>query len=142
MYHDTLDEDATAMSGGYDLTAARTDWADRVAIGTSIACLLHCVGLPLLVAALPALSVVAVPESFHLWVLAVAIPLALIALWHGRAHHGRRWPLVVGVAGLSLLAAGALAFDHEGEVPATVAGSLILAMAHIANWRLRQGQPG
>lgn len=130
------------MSGGFDLTAGRTDWADRVAIGTSIACLLHCVGLPLLVAALPALSVVVVPESFHLWVLAVAIPLALVALWHGRARHGRRWPLVVGVAGLTLLAAGALAFDHESEVPATVAGSLVLAMAHIANWRLRQGQPG
>jgi hypothetical protein len=140
MYHVQAYERTTAMSGGYDLTVARTDWADRVAIGTSIACLLHCVGLPLIVAALPALSVV-VPESFHLWVLAVAIPLALVALWQGRARHRRRWPLIVGVAGLTLLAAGALAFDHDSEVPATVAGSLVLALAHISNWRLRQGQP-
>ena len=122
------------------MTAAtrRADWAERLAIGASAACLVHCLALPLALAALPALSsVLSLPESFHVWVLAIAIPTALLALLHGRARHGRGWPLVAGLSGLTLLAIGALVLEGGSETLATVLGSLTLALAHIANWRMR-----
>lgn len=121
---------------------ARVDWAERLAIGASVACLLHCVGLPIFLASLPALSsVLSFPESVHIWVLALAAPTAFAALLVGLARHGRTLPLIAGLTGLALLAAGALLFDDRGEVPATVIGSLLLVGAHVTNRRLRHADP-
>lgn len=124
---------------GHGRTEA-VDWLDRAALAGSFACMVHCLALPLLIAALPALSsVLAVPESFHLWVLGFAAPAAVIALLQGRARHGASCPLWIGLAGLAMLAAGALALpEGPPETAVTVAGSLCLAGAHIANWRLRR----
>lgn len=122
-------------------TEGSVDWLDRLAAGASFACLVHCVGLPLIVAALPALaSFLSLPESLHLWVLAFAIPTASVALASGVASHADRRPLIFGLAGIATLtAAASLPEGMAMETPATVLGSLILAIAHIWNWRLRHG---
>ena len=121
------------------LSEKQSDWLERAALGASVACLVHCLALPLLLAALPVLSTVLdVPESIHVWILAFAIPTSAIAFVTGRAHHGAIYPLVLGVGGLFLLAIGALVFGTSAaETPVTVCGSLMLAGAHLANWRLR-----
>ena len=118
---------------------SREDWFEWAAMSASLLCLIHCLALPLLIAALPALSrILAIPESFHVWVLAFAVPASGAALVSGRARHGEIWPLVAGAAGLALLAIGAFLFGQTpGETPVTVTGSLVLAAAHIGNWRLR-----
>lgn len=115
------------------------DWVERAAVGASALCLIHCAGLPLLLAALPALSsLIAVPESFHVWVLAFAVPTSALALFTGRRHHRRVYPLMIGAVGLMLLAFGALLLlGGRWETPVTIMGSLCLAFAHVANWRLR-----
>lgn len=117
----------------------RTDWIERVAVTASFACLVHCLGLPILFAALPALSrAFSLPESFHLWMILIALPASGAALLTGRARHLARRPLILGLAGLALLLTGALPFgETDLETPITVAGSLTLAWAHLANWRLR-----
>jgi hypothetical protein len=117
------------------------DWVERSAVGASLACLLHCLALPLVLAALPILSgVLAIPETFHSWVLAFAVPASGLALAMGRVRHGTVYPLVLGAVGLLLLAVGALMFGGTAlETPVTVVGSLALAGAHVANWRLRHG---
>ena len=133
------------MSHGQNLLDARaTDWLERVAVGASAACLVHCIGLPLLLAALPALAtIVAVPESFHVWVLAFAVPASGIALLLGYRSHRARLPLLVGCAGLALLALGALVLlGGTFETPVTVGGSLTLAMSHVMNWRRRHDRHG
>ncbi len=115
------------------------DWYDRAALGASLLCLVHCLALPLLLAALPTLAeVIAIPESFHSWLLLFAIPASGAALMSGRARHGALWPICAGAFGLLFLTLGALVFGHtSGETAFTVAGSLALATAHIGNWRLR-----
>ena len=114
------------------------DGADRLALVASLACLLHCLALPLLFAALPALAhAFALPETFHLWMVAIAIPTSSFALLVGaRGHLGT--PVLVGVLGLTLLAIGAtIAGETSYEVPVTVAGALTLSAAHVLNWRRR-----
>ena len=120
-------------------TTRRHDWLDRAALGASFACLLQCLALPVLFSLLPALAqVMSIPESFHLWVLAFALPTSGYALISGRVRHGARWQLAAGALGLALLAIGVLWFGETArETPVTVAGSLTLAAAHIGNWRLR-----
>jgi hypothetical protein len=121
--------------------ASAMDWLDRTAIGASFLCLLHCAGIPLLLAALPALSrVVTLPESFHLWVLGFAIPSSAIALLGARRAHGSNTLLVFGGFGLGLMISAATIFARTpAEAALTVAGGLCLAAAHLLNLRSRHG---
>lgn len=119
----------------------RSTLLDSAAIGASLLCLIHCIGLPILFALLPALASIGLPSSewLHLLLLLTAIPVSALALVGGWRAHGRVVPMLLGALGLAGLAAG-LAFDSVpgAETALTVAGSLALAMAHIGNWqRLR-----
>lgn len=116
-------------------------WFDGFAVGASALCLIHCLALPLLIAALPAIASRFDPgEAFHLGVLLFAIPTSAFALIEGWRRHRGAAPLFVGSAGLALLALG-LAFENwvAVETGVTVAGSMLLAGAHIVNWRRRAG---
>lgn len=119
------------------VSRAPTAWMDGLALCASSLCTLHCLGLPLLFALLPAFASRIDPgESFHLVMLALAVPTSLFALVQGRRRHGGWAPLLIGIAGLTLMSVGALiAEDALAETLWTVAGSLMLAGAHILNWR-------
>lgn len=125
-------------------SSALVDAADRLALVVSGACVLHCLGLPLLFATLPMLSrLAAVPESLHLWLVAVAVPLSGYALLVGRRGHSDDRPVLIGAIGLVLLAAGAVPFAKtRHETVVTVAGGVLVAVAHIGNWRRRHGSVG
>lgn len=120
-----------------------TQAADASAIGLSMLCLAHCLLLPVLAALLPVFGAWAHAEWVHIVFVAIAAPLAGFALW--RAHRARPlpWPLVTLAAlGLAGLLAGAVGWpSHEAETPVTVAGSLLLASAHVWNWRRRPHAP-
>ena len=121
------------------MRARLVSWFDGLAVGASVLCLIHCLALPILIAALPALAArLDLGEGFHLAVLAFALPVSAVALGEGWRRHRGLTPLFVGAAGLVLLAAG-LAFEDwvAVETGVTVAGSLLLAGAHVANWRGR-----
>lgn len=119
--------------------AGPVDWIERGAVGASFLCLVHCLALPFLLAALPALATaLPVSERFHIWIIAFAVPTSAVALWTGWFEHGAVFPVLVGGVGLGLLAIGAFVFGETfWEIPVTVCGSLILAAAHLRNWRLR-----
>lgn len=121
---------------------ARTDWIERVAFGAALLCLVHCLALPIAIAALPALSrILALPENLHAWLLVLAVPASTLALLGGGFKRERRAVLLFGFAGIVMLAAGALIFGATAaETPVTVAGSLVLASAHLSNWRLRHAR--
>jgi hypothetical protein len=121
----------------------KSDMIEALAIGATAACLVHCLVLPLLVAAVPLLaSVLPIPAHFHLIALLLAIPATAGALFAGYRRHRLATPLVTGTAGLTLLALAALTWDATPlEVPVTVIGSLLIAAAHLANWRYRRDAP-
>lgn len=110
---------------------------DRSAIGLSGLCLIHCLAFPVLIATLPALASI-LPRQWwvHPAILATALPLAGLAFYRGWHRH-RDWrPVLFGVAGLSLLTVGVLAGENLLETLRTVAGGVVLATAHVLNWRL------
>ncbi|KQM18532.1 hypothetical protein ASE73_06700 [Sphingomonas sp. Leaf24] len=116
----------------------RSTFLDSAAIGASLLCLIHCIGLPILFALLPALATIGLPSSewLHLALLLTAIPISGLALVGGWRAHGAVVPLLLGGVGLAGLAAGLVFGSMPGaETALTVAGSLALAMAHIGNWR-------
>jgi hypothetical protein len=114
---------------------------DSLAIGASMLCLVHCLLLPLVILLLPMLAhILDVPEEFHLAVFLLAVPTSLLALRAGWRQHGCRAVWLPALSGLTLLAAGLFVAPTEAaEVAVTVAGSLLLALGHLLNWRRSAG---
>lgn len=128
---------------------ARARAADMVGVGLSFACLVHCLALPMLLIAAPAVGAwLPLSDRFHALILLLAVPAAAIALADGWRRHRHSGPVAAAFAGLLLLAAGLAA--HEGWIAdldpetgdrlLTSLGALSLASAHIANGRLRHGR--
>lgn len=104
----------------------------------SLGCLIHCLALPVLIALLPATaSWLDIPESFHFWALLTALPISLYMLIASRRRHGRHLPILMGSGGLMLMAWALLIPDPAMETAASSSGAVLLAGAHIINWRLR-----
>ncbi|MCC8537390.1 MerC domain-containing protein [Xanthomonas codiaei] len=119
---------------------APTSFFDSSAIALSSLCLLHCLALPLLAAALPLLGAWNQAEWVHVIFATVAVPLSGYALWSTHRRHALPtavWALAgCGLTGLVLGASG-LAGERL-ETPITVTASLLLASAHVLNLRLRR----
>jgi len=118
----------------------KDDLIEGIAVGATIACLVHCLALPLLFALIPVIStVLPIPEHFHVIALGLAIPATGGALFAGYRRHRIAGPLVAGTAGLVLLTLGATHWEATpSETPVTVLGSLCIAAAHLVNWRYRR----
>jgi hypothetical protein len=119
------------------ITTGRQRWLDGLAVTASILCLIHCLLLPALLIALPVLAaMLVVPESVHAIAFVLAVPISLLAILSARGRHARRWPFRIAGVGLVLLGVGAFAVSNEMiERIVTSAGAVLLALAHIGNWR-------
>ena len=112
-----------------------SSFLDKSAMTLSGLCLVHCLAGAL------ALTVFAVSSEWlshnvHVVGLAIALPLAVIALWRGVAVHGRLGVAVLGALGIGAMAAS-LGIGHggRGEILMSVAGVAMLGAAHY--WNLR-----
>ncbi|MBU2884358.1 MerC domain-containing protein [Gilvimarinus agarilyticus] len=114
---------------------------DKLAIGLSLACAIHCLTLPLLLVLLPSLAALQLDhETFHVWMVAAVIPSSLFALTLGCKQHRRIHVLLLGTLGLVLLvmavALGAARIGEAGEKALTLAGAVCVALGHAMNFRL------
>jgi hypothetical protein len=112
---------------------------DKIAVGLSGLCLLHCLMLPFVVAILPFLGQFD-DDHLHAEMLIFVVPVSVIALFVGFRRHGQISIILSGAAGLAILAMGAFVV-HDLYGPAadrmtTVAGSIVLAFTHYRNFRL------
>lgn len=106
---------------------------DRAAILLSSLCLVHCLAGALLLSGL-ALAGGWMSHDVHAIGLALALPLAAVALWRGFRLHRRMAVLLLGGAGIVLMAASVFS-EHaqHAELFLSVAGVSILAAAHVWN---------
>jgi MerC mercury resistance protein len=112
---------------------------DRIAIGLSGLCLLHCMaGFVLL--SLFALTGDWLDHRVHVIGLMLALPLAAVALWRGWRRHGRMVIAMLGAAGLVVMMAS-LIVVHGGmkEMLVSMVGVTLLALAHWQNMKAMRG---
>lgn len=115
--------------------AARAGVIDRIAIGLSGLCLVHCLASTILLAVLASAGGMLLHPAIHEVGLLIAIGLGILALGRGIAEHGFMMPAAVGGLGLGVMA-GALSLPHDGaEVMYTILGVAILALGHDLNRR-------
>jgi hypothetical protein len=115
---------------------------DRVAIALSGLCVVHCLVGPLLLALAPAMliSFGVSDVVFHRLLLLVVVPSSAVALGLGCRRHRDRSVIGLGLLGLSALGLAALV-GHEvlgevGERLLTLGGAVVIATAHLRNFRL------
>ena len=108
---------------------------DRLAIGLSGLCMVHCLATAMLVALASAAGALLINPMIHEIGLMIAIPLGALALGRGIWEHGYMMPSSVGALGLGVMA-GALTLPHsDSEVLYTLVGVGLLALGHDLNRR-------
>ena len=117
------------------LSAARRGLFDRLAIGLSGLCLIHCVASAIFVALLATAGGFLLNPIIHEVVLTLAIGIGVVALGRGIVEHGYMMPSSIGGLGLGVMA-GALGLPEGGAGTVyTILGVCILALGHDLNRR-------
>jgi len=113
---------------------------DQIAIALSAVCIVHCLAVPLLVAALPIAAIsFGADAHFHALMLWLVVPTSVVGFGLGFRVHRRARLVVLGLAAVGVLAAAAIwghrSWPEIAEISVSVAGSLMLAFAHWRNFR-------
>ena len=107
---------------------------DRLAIGLSGLCVVHCLGTTIVLAILASAGGMLGAPIIHEIGLSLAMLLGAVSLGKGIIDHGYTMPSAVGGLGLGVMA-GALTLPHDGtEALYTVLGVAILALGHRLNF--------
>lgn len=111
------------------------DRFDRLGILLSGLCALHCLITLALVAVFGLGGGLLLDPALHRIGLALAIVVGGIGLGLGIARHGRREPMLLGLAGLSLMIVALLTGHSPAEAALTISGVALVAWAHWRNLR-------
>ncbi|MCP3142567.1 MerC domain-containing protein [Pyxidicoccus xibeiensis] len=107
----------------------------------SALCIVHCVGVPLVLGLLPAaVAGLLEDEAVHHWLLLLVTVTALAAFVPGWRHHRRGSAAALAGVGLALLLGGAFGVPEDASGPwemgLTLAGGGVMALAHRRNHAL------
>lgn len=112
----------------------KSRWLDFASVGLSGLCVVHCLALPLIAAALPLAGALADAPWVHPVLVLIAAPLSFWAIHSSRAW--RKFAVVaLVVTGLILLALAAFVPELAGlDAVLSVIGALSIAAAHLVNY--------
>ncbi|MBA6253305.1 MULTISPECIES: MerC domain-containing protein [unclassified Colwellia] len=118
---------------------------DKLAIGLSITCAIHCLVMPIMLVLLPSVAVLQLNnEAFHLWMIVAVVPISIYALFMGCRRHEHYRLLVIGSLGLVFLVLAVVLGDSPlgefWEKALTLSGAMIIAYGHYQNFNLCQQQ--
>jgi hypothetical protein len=115
--------------------SGREGLIDRVAIGVSGLCLVHCIASAVFIAFLAAGGSFLLDPIFHEVGMSIALVLGVIGFGRGILTHGYMLPSAVGGLGLGVMA-GSLFIGHEaGGTLYSILGVMIVALGHDLNRR-------
>ena len=110
-----------------------TSRLDRIAMGLSGLCAVHCVATAILLGLLASAGGLLGKPIIHEVGLTLAMIIAAIALGSGIRKHGLMLPSAIGVAGLGTMAFGMTLHESGYEPVVTIIGVSILAVGHRLN---------
>ncbi|PAV25526.1 MerC mercury resistance protein [Tamilnaduibacter salinus] len=122
-------------------SAVPSQWLDRLAIGMSTLCALHCLLLPFALVLIPTLGASFLGDAaFHRALLWLVIPSSLLAVGLGCSRHRDRQVWGYALAGLTVMTVAAFwghgLFGEWGEKLVTLSGAGLLCVSHLRNHRL------
>ena len=117
--------------------------SDRIAMGLSLACVLHCFLAPSLIVLSYGVSSFNIEsELIHYLIIMLTVPISIFALTLGYKNHKGVSFFVTGVIGISVLILAVIIGEDilgdVGEKGLTLVGSIIVVYAHYSNYRTCQ----
>jgi hypothetical protein len=106
---------------------------DRIAMGLSGLCAVHCVATAVLLGVLASAGGLLGNPLIHEVGLSLAMVIAAFALGRGIREHGLMLPSAIGVIGLATMAFGMTLHESGYEPVVTIVGVSILAIGHRLN---------
>jgi hypothetical protein len=77
---------------------------DKIALGASLACIIHCLAFPLLIILVPSMTIFQMNnDAVHFWMAATVIPAGLFMLFFGPKQHNRYRLLVIAAIMFTLI---------------------------------------
>ena len=116
-------------------SAEKSGLMDRLAIGLSGLCLVHCLASAIFVAMLASAGGILLHPAIHEVGLVFAIGLGVVALGRGVVDHGFMMPSAVGGLGLGVMAGSLVLPEGGAGTVYTILGVAILALGHDLNRR-------
>lgn len=104
-------------------------------------CMVHCLAGIFLVGLLGAGGEALLNPAIHRIGLALALAIGAATIGANAVRHGHRLPLMLGTAGLCLMAGAVVSAHGTGEAVLTISGVALVATAHVLNLR-RIGRAG
>ncbi len=111
------------------------DRLDRLGVLLSGLCVVHCLAGLVLVSVLGLGGEALLSPAIHRVGLALAVVVGAFTIGLGALRHGQRAPLLIGSAGIVLMACAVIIGHGAAEAAFTVAGVALVAIAHIRNLR-------
>lgn len=110
---------------------------DFIGFSASMLCAIHCAALPFLLAMAP---LAGLQFLDNLWIeysiILLSFLIASNALVRGyRRHHHKSWALVTATVGFILIALGHTLGSEQVEIFFTPIGGVLIAIAHLINWK-------
>jgi len=115
------------------LMATATRRLDRIAMGLSGLCLVHCVATAILLGLLASAGGFLGQPIIHEVGLTLAMIIGAVALGRGVREHGFVLPAAVGMSGLFVMAYAMTLHETGLEPVFTMAGVMMLALGHRLN---------
>jgi MerC mercury resistance protein len=112
----------------------KTGRLDRIAMGLSGLCLVHCIATGLILGLLASAGGFLANPLIHEVGLGFAMLLAILALGRGALTHRSILPMAIGAVGLGFMAR-ALSLPEGKDVLMTMVGVGLLILAHTLNCR-------
>lgn len=110
---------------------------DKIGIGTSLLCAVHCILLPVLFTTLPLMGVeILENELLELVFILFSLIIGCLAMYNGYSkHHHKLLPLVLFILGISLLFFANFFLEDNQETIIKIIGATTLIIAHLINWQ-------
>ena len=114
---------------------------DKAAMSLSLICVAHCFFAPSFIILTSAFASFTVDNEFiHKFILFVAVPVSVYALYAGYKNHRETSFIPIGAIGLTSLilavSLGEMLLGDIGEKSMTLIGSILVAYAHLKNHQL------
>ena len=115
--------------------------SDKVSIGISALCLLHCLLFPSFMVLLSSfISVSLNSELIHYMLLFLVVPVSSFALIVGLNNHKNSFIFSIGLLGLIILVSAIFielpTKTISGEILLTIIGSILITFSHYKNYKL------
>ena len=110
---------------------------DRVGIGASLLCAIHCAFLPVLFTTLPLFGVELLENKYvELGFILTSLIIGSFALYNGyKKHHHKIVPLFIFISGIAILLVANFLLEDNVETIVKIAGATSIIIAHLLNWQ-------